>query len=98
MLKITSFAAAAAMAAFLCAPAHAAMVPTMQYGTPGVQHVDCAVGLHLGPLGSCIIGNDEHHDRVIEEHRAADEGCETKSVNRTDSGGNSETHTKTNCN
>ncbi len=74
------------------------MMPSSQQGTPAVQHVDCDVGFHLGPLGSCIIGTEERHDRVIDEHRAADEGCETKSVKRTDSDGNTETRTKTNCN
>jgi len=99
MLKITSCAAAVAMAAFFSAgSAQAAMAPTAHYGAPDVQHIDCAIGFHVGPVGSCIIGNEEHHERVIEEHRATDEGCETKSVNRTDSDGNSETHTKTNCN
>jgi hypothetical protein len=99
MLKITSCAAAAAMAAFISASsAQAAMTPATHYQAPSVQHVDCDVGFHLGPLGTCIIGTEERHDRVIDEHRAADEGCETKSVNRTDAAGNSETHTKTNCN
>jgi hypothetical protein len=99
MFKITSCAAAAVMAAFISAsPAQAAMAPITHYGAPGVQHVDCDVGFRLGPLGTCVIGTEERHDRVIEEHRAADEGCETKSVNRTDAAGNSETRTKTNCN
>ena len=97
---ITSSAAAVAFAAFMTAGgAQAAMSPAVHFGTSNVQHVDCAAGLHIGPVGGCILGTDEHHDNDrVTEHRAADEGCQTKSVQRTDGTGNSETHTKTNCN
>jgi hypothetical protein len=108
--KITSCAATAAIAAFMSVgPTQAAMAPIMKYGSPNIHHVDCAVGFHIGPLGTCVVGVDNGPppppDRpvdasppVVIEHRAADEGCQTKSVNRTDSAGNSETKTKTNCN
>src|ERR1700710_753592 len=100
MTWITSSATAVTFAAFMTAvPAQSAMLPSVQMGTSAVQHVDCAIGLHIGPAGGCILGTDEHRagDRV-EEHRATDDGCETKTVKRTDGEGNSETHTKTNCN
>ena len=68
-----------------------------------VQYVDCAIGAHIGPLGACIIGTDDNPPVVV-EHRVVDapdpqaaDGCSTKSVTRTDSSGDSETHTKTNC-
>lgn len=95
--RIASSAAAVSVAAFMsAAPAGAAMSPALTSSNSAVQHVDCAVGLHIGPAGGCILGTDEHRD--ADEHRAADDGCETKSVKRTDSDGNSETKTKTNCN
>jgi hypothetical protein len=96
----TSCAAAATVAMFLnIAPASAAMSPVIPHGVPDVQQADCAVGFQLGPAGACILGTPDHveHDRVI-ENRSSDEGCETKSVKRTDASGNSETHTATNCN
>ena len=34
-------------------------VPAAQQTTPFVQHVDCAVGAHLGPLGACVLGTDD---------------------------------------
>lgn len=71
------------------------MYPIARDATPYVQQVDCAVGLHIGPAGGCILGNDEpRHEGV--EHRD-DGGCDTKSVRKEDSMGNSETKTKTNC-
>lgn len=83
--------------------AQATMLPVSHYATPNVQHVDCAVGAHIGPLGGCIIGNDDPPPVVI-ERRAADvpappdpNGCATKSVTRTDNMGNSETKTRTDC-
>jgi hypothetical protein len=103
--KVTGFAAAAAVAAFMSAgPTQASMYPATHYGAPNVHHVDCAVGFHIGPLGTCVVGVDDRPpprepppDRII-EHRSVDEGgCETKSVHRTDAVGNSETRTKTNC-
>jgi hypothetical protein len=98
--KITGCAAAVAVASIVSmCPSQAAMSPLVHYGTPNLHHVDCAVGFHIGPLGTCIVGveNGPPPDRVI-ERRSADEGCESKSVKRTDSDGNSETKTKTNCN
>jgi hypothetical protein len=100
--KATGCAAAAAIAAFMSIGSpQAAMSLTTHFVTPNVHHVDCAVGLHIGPLGTCVVGIDNPPpppDRpVVVEHRGADDGCQTKSVNRTDSEGNSETKTMTNC-
>ena len=76
-------------------PTQATMYPAAHFATPNVQHVDCAAGLHIGPVGGCILGNDEpRHEGV--EHRD-DGGCETKTIKKEDSMGNSETKTKTNC-
>jgi hypothetical protein len=92
---ITSGAGTVAIATLLSfAPAQAAMSPTLRTGDASVQRVDCAVGFHIGPAGACIIGTDDH---AVVEHRATDEGCETKSVTRTDDTG-TVTKTKTNCN
>jgi hypothetical protein len=107
--KTTGCAAAAAIAAFMSiGSTQAAMFPTIHDGAPNIHHVDCAVGFHVGPVGTCVLGVDRpppprDDAPVVIEHRAVDEsvpvdgGCETKSVNRTDSAGNSETRTKTNC-
>jgi hypothetical protein len=97
---IASSVTAVAFAAFMTAgSAQAAMYPAVHFDASDVQHIDCAAGLHIGPVGGCILGTDEHHDSDrVNEHRAADEGCDTKSVKRTDAAGNSETKTKTNCN
>jgi hypothetical protein len=85
------------------ATTQATMLPVSRYATPYVQHVDCAIGAHIGPLGACIIGRDDSPPVVV-EHRVIDapdpqaaDGCSTKSVTRTDGNGDSETHTKTNC-
>jgi hypothetical protein len=90
--------AGALLASVVAAPA--SMLPASHFATPNVQRVDCAVGAHIGPLGGCILGTDDHPPVVI-ERRAADvpdpNGCGTKSVTRTDADGNSETKTKTNC-
>ncbi len=67
-----------------------------QYSTPYIQHVDCAVGFHLGPLGTCVIGTDDPGPAVVERHDD-NVGCETKSVTKQDAAGNSMTKTKTNC-
>lgn len=93
------------------AATQAMMPPVSRYATPDVQHVDCAVGAHIGPLGGCILGHDDNPPVVVErnppvvvEHRVVDapdpqraDGCTTKSVTRTDGAGDSETKTKTNC-
>ncbi len=85
------------------ATTQATMLPVSHYATPYVQHVDCAIGAHIGPLGACIIGHDDNPPVVV-EHRVIDtpdpqavDGCSTKTVTRTDGNGDSETHTKTNC-
>jgi hypothetical protein len=80
-------------------------VPAVQQMTPFVQHVDCAVGAHIGPLGACVLGTDDTPapaPPTIVEHRSADapvapDGCQTKSVTRTNGMGDSETKTKTDC-
>lgn len=79
----------------------ATMLPASHYATSYVQHVDCALGAHIGPLGACIIGTDDNPPVVV-EHRTADapqggDGCSTKSVTRTDGAGNTETRTNSNC-
>jgi hypothetical protein len=76
------------------APAQANMYPVTNYTTQYIQHVDCAAGFHIGPIGTCILGTDDH---PVVEHRNDNVGCETKSVTRQDAAGNSETKTKTNC-
>ena len=95
---ITGSAAALAIVAFVsCGAAQAAMSPVVHNDTSIVQRVDCAVGFHLGPAGACIIGTDSPPREKLIERRATDDGCETKSVHRSDGMGNSETHTKTDC-
>jgi len=81
----------------------AVTLPVTRLAAPYIQNVDCAIGAHIGPLGACIIGNDDNPPVVV-EHRVVDapdpqaaDGCSTKSVTRTDSSGDSETRTKTNC-
>jgi hypothetical protein len=77
-------------------PTQATMYPNARYAMPYIQHVDCAAGFHVGPVGTCIIGTDEpRHEGV--EHRDDQGGCETKTIKKEDSMGNSETKTKTNC-
>jgi len=85
------------------ASTQASMIQASRHATPFVQHVDCAIGAHLGPLGACIIGHDDNPPVVV-EHRVVDapgpqgaDGCATTSVTRTDGTGDTETHTKTNC-
>jgi hypothetical protein len=83
------------------AAAQAAMSPIpLQATSSGVQKVDCAVGAHIGPLGGCILGNEERPGVVIERRSADDPdegGCKTKTIRREDSMGNSETRSKSNC-
>jgi hypothetical protein len=100
LIGCTAVVGAGAMLATV-AVAQATMVPISRPATPYIQHVDCAVGAHVGPLGGCILGNDDNRPP---EHRAVDapdardaDGCQTKSVTRSDDAGNSETKTKTNC-
>lgn len=95
---VVQIAAASAFAALLSGTgAEAAMSPVTHFSDASVQHVDCAVGFHIGPAGACIIGAPEEHHDVVMEHRGATEGCQTKSVQRSDDMGNSETRTRTNC-
>jgi|SRR6185437_8391631 len=98
MQGITGSAAAFAIAALMSGgAAQAAMSSAFHNDTSLVQRVDCVAGVHVGPVGGCILGAEHHHhDKVIERH-TTDEGCRTKTVHRSDDMGNSETHTKTNC-
>ena len=107
ILKIAGCGASAALASLISiGSTQAAMAPVVHAGNPNIQNVDCAVGFHIGPAGACILGadNDPPPPRavVVDPPPAAvvpnDGGCETRSVNRTDAAGNSETKTKTNCN
>jgi hypothetical protein len=103
---IGGFAAALVAASAMLASVgatQATMLPVSHYAAPYVQHVDCAIGAHIGPLGACIIGHDDNPPVVVERRvidspdpQAAD-GCSTKSVTRTNGNGDSETHTNTNC-
>jgi hypothetical protein len=97
--KILCGAAGAAASLLLAGPAGAAMSPALSVGAPVVQHVDCAVGFHIGPLGTCVIGapDEPPPPPAVIERRGAAEGCETKSVRRSDTEGNTETHTRTDC-
>ena len=108
ILKIAGCASAAALASLISiGSTQAAMAPAVNAGNPNVQDVGCAIGFHVGPAGACILGSDNDPPPpppraivvdpppAVVEHN--DGGCETKSVNRTDAEGNSETKTKTNC-
>jgi hypothetical protein len=80
------------------AASQAAMAPMAPHATPNIHKADCAVGMHIGPLGGCILGVD--NDQPVVEHRSADDndgGCTTKTIKRTDNMGNSETKTKSDC-
>lgn len=95
---ITSSAAAVTIATFMsAAPAQAAMTPRVHTGASILQHVDCAVGFHIGPAGACIIGAEEEHRDVVIEKRGADEDCSTKTVKKTNGEGDSMTRTTSNC-
>ena len=96
--SITGSAAALAIAAFMSGGVEqAAMSPALHNHTSLMTRVDCAIGLHIGPAGGCILGTEEHHHDKVIERRATDDDCRTKTVRRTDDMGNSETHTRTNC-
>ncbi len=107
ILKIAGCGASAALASLISiGSTQAAMAPALNAGNPNVHSVDCAVGFHIGPAGACILGGDNDrppppHAVVVDPPPAVverkDGGCETKSVNRTDAEGNSETRTKSNC-
>lgn len=70
------------------------------HARPYVHQADCAVGMHIGPVGACI-GDDDRSPppppAMVEHRSAAPEGCETKSVTKTDGMGDSKTKTKTDC-
>jgi len=96
--------AGSVLACFAAAQAMTPPAPRPQ--TPYLQAVDCAVGAHIGPLGGCILGNDDDRRPVVIERRSADtpppdpanpDGCASRSVTTTDSMGNSQTKTQTNC-
>ena len=91
-------AATAAVIGFLSVgPSQAAMAPVVQYGHPAIQNVDCAVGMHMGPAGVCVVGVEERHDDKVIEHRSADEDCKTKSVTKENAEGDTKTKTMTKC-
>jgi len=95
---MTSSAAAVAIAALMSGgAAQAAMSPALHNDASMVQRVDCAIGLHIGPAGGCILGTEDHHHEKVIEHHDPDEGCHTKTVKRSDGMGNSETKTRSNC-
>ena len=96
---ITSSAAAAVtIATFMsAAPAPAAMTPRIHTGASILQHVDCAVGFHIGPAGACILGAEEEHHDVVIEKRGVNEDCSTKTVKKTNGEGDSVTKTTSNC-
>ncbi len=96
--KLAGCTAAAALAVFLPIGAtQAAMSPAVHYGVSNIQHVDCAVGFHLGPVGTCVLGVDNPPPPVVVERPVDPPGCETKSVKRTNGEGDSVTRTTTNC-
>jgi hypothetical protein len=96
--KLVGCSAVVALGAMFASivPTQATMYHT-QYSTPIIQHVDCAVGFHLGPVGTCVIGTDDPAPPAVIERRDDNVGCETKSVTKQDASGNSVTKTKTNC-
>ena len=96
MHKLVGCSAAVGAMFASIAPTQATMYRITQYSMPYIQHVDCAVGFHLGPLGTCVIGTDDPGPAVVERHDD-NVGCETKSVTKQDAAGNSVTKTKTNC-
>ena len=104
ILKIAGCGASAALASLISiGSTQAAMAPAVNAGGPNVHYVDCAVGLHIGPAGACILGGDNDAPpppprAVVVAPAPNDGGCVTQSVNRTDAEGNSETKTRSNCN
>jgi len=107
IVKFVGCGVSAALASWISiGSTQAAMAPTVGAGNPNVQYADCAVGFHIGPAGACILGADNDPPppprAVIVDPppvvvQPNDGGCVTKSVKRTDSEGNSETKTKSNC-
>ncbi len=81
----------------------AVTLPVTRHAATNVQHVDCAIGAHIGPLGaassvttttrlswSSIASSTR---RILKPPTVAQPSL----VTRTDSSGDSETRTKTNC-
>jgi hypothetical protein len=63
-LQLTLVGAGALFASI--ATSQAATLPTATYITNNVHQVDCALGAHIGPLGTCIIGApDRPNDRPV---------------------------------
>ena len=99
-LTVCAAATAALAASVWVIPTQASMYPIARAAKPYIQHVDCAVGFHLGPVGTCVVGAPDAPPPppvVVDRAAPPDQGCETKSITRRDSEGNSETRTKTNC-
>ena len=94
---VTVAASTVLLTVFSAGTSQASMSPNFPHASANSQMVDCAAGFHIGPLGACLGASDEErHDTVIEK-RAVEDGCQTKSVRRSDDQGNSETRTSTNC-
>jgi len=83
-------------------------VTAAQRANSYIHRVDCAIGAHIGPLGGCILGTDDPPpaavvvapDPNVTTQKTVTQdanGCTTKSVTQTDSVGNTETKTKSNC-
>ena len=85
------------------------MTPAQPQAPSYVQAVDCAVGAHIGPAGVCLLGNDQPPPVVVQpapvvvapdsDNAAAPppNGCASSSVTATDTMGNSQTRTNTQC-
>jgi hypothetical protein len=54
------------------AATQATMLQAPRDVTPYVQQVDCAIGARVGPLGGCILGNDDNPPPVVIERRVDD--------------------------
>lgn len=99
--KIAGCAAAAIVASLVpMGASQAAMRPAVYFQATNVQHVDCAVGFHIGPAGACIIGVEEPRTetRVIERREVERrDDCATRTVKKTNGEGDSVTKTTTKC-
>jgi hypothetical protein len=100
IVKITGCVAAAAIASFISISAtRAAISPVVHQTGPIYKNIDCAVGFHIGAAGACIIGTDDGPavppPAAVVDAPSTD--CQTETVNKTDSAGNSVTKTRTNC-
>jgi hypothetical protein len=83
------------------ATTEAAMLPRTNFTTNYIQRADCAVGAHIGPLGTCILGAPDPDQRPVIERRAVEapprEGCTTKTVRKENGMGDSVTKSRTDC-